>query len=54
MNKQNRSRLIDTENRLTVASGEWGRCWVKKVKGSRRRDWELPRHHERVRCGTVP
>ena len=33
MNKQNRNRLIDTENRLMVARGEW--CWGlgEKSKG---------------------
>ena len=34
INKQSRSRLIDTENRLTAVRGKWGWWgWVKKVKG---------------------
>ena len=34
MNKQNKNRLINTENKLMVARGGKGlREWVKKVKG---------------------
>ena len=32
INKQNRNRLIDTENRLMIAGGGVER-WVKKAKG---------------------
>lgn len=32
-NKQDRIRLMDTEDLLKVARWEWGRKWVKKVKG---------------------
>ena len=34
--KQNRSRLIDAENKQLVASGERGRSWAKSVKGIKR------------------
>ena len=33
MNKQNKNRLRDTENRLTAVRGEGVGSWVKKVKG---------------------
>ena len=39
MNKQNRNRLIDTENILTVARWEGG--LVKKVKELRSTNWLL-------------
>ena len=31
--KQNRNRLLDTENRLTAVRGREARGWVKQVKG---------------------
>ena len=33
MNKQNRNRLIDTENRLAAVRREGFGDWAKKVKG---------------------
>ena len=42
INKQNRNRLIDTENKLMVAKekGVWGPWW-KKMKGLRSTNWAL-------------
>ena len=50
MNKQNRKRLIDKENKLTVArwEGGWGR-WVKKVKRLRSTNWQLQDSHRVVK-----
>ena len=39
MNKQNRNRLIDTENKLRVARWEGLEKWVKKVKGFKNTNW---------------
>ena len=45
MNKQNRNRLIDIENRVIVARGEGVGDCVKKVKGLRSTDWSLQNSH---------
>ena len=39
MNKQNRNRLIDTENVLTVASGRGIGGMDEKVEGLRNTNW---------------
>ena len=38
MNKQNKNRLIDTENRQMVARGGL-RDWVKKMRGLKSTNW---------------
>ena len=39
INKQNRNRLIDVENKLIFARGKVVGAWMKKVKGLRSKDW---------------
>lgn len=34
--KQSGSRVIDTEDKLMGARGEWSWGWTKKVKGNKR------------------
>ena len=42
MNKQNRTRLLDTENRMMVARGEEHLGgWVKKMEGFKTNNWWL-------------
>lgn len=48
MNKQNRNRLRDSENRLTIARKE-GVEGVEKVKGLRSTDAELQNSHGDVK-----
>ena len=38
-NKQNRYRLMDTENRLMVTRGEWDWGLGEKVRGLRSTNW---------------
>ena len=38
INKQNRNRIIDTDNRLMVTQGRGLGDWVKKAKGLRDTD----------------
>ena len=46
-NKQNRNRLIDTENKLTGGRGVGG--WVETVKGLNTR-WYVRNSHRDVKC----
>ena len=48
MNKQERNRLIDTENILMVA--RWGGGMVKKVEGLRSTNCQLQNSHGDVKC----
>ena len=51
VNTQNRNRLIDTENRLTVARGGALGVRVKKVKGSRGTEVQLQKSRRKVKYG---